>query len=494
VKSLVDIFDHQRRLRPGAPAIAATEGAAYSYSQVGLMSDEIARRIRSAGGRPGEAVGLSMRRSPMAVVSVLGILRAGCCYVPIDPKYPQERRSYVAEDVGLRLLVRDDELRGDKLAAITALSPKTQQKSLPADAAYIIYTSGSTGQPKGVVVGHSQVMALFRAATLVYSFAPSDVWTLFHSLSFDFSVWEIWGAFSTGGCLVVLDEDTVLDPELFLDAMRRHRVTIVNQVPSAFEGLLGAVIDNGQSLPDLRYIIFGGDRIAPHSIRQWWQHVDAPHCDIHNMYGITETTVHVTDVALTDEVLASASAGSTPIGRPLSHLKLRLGANDADEGEIEVAGLGLSYGYLGRHKLTKERFALDQQTRQIWYRSGDYAYNVDGNLYYGGRQDDQVKVRGYRVGLNEVEHYLASHEAVKAAACTCEEDVGGGQLTGWLEFESSVHFESEMSFRASLRELLPAHMVPRKLVRVSKMPLTSNGKVDRSALPGVARPWPQGRS
>ncbi len=361
----------------------------------------------------------------------------------------------------------------------------------------MIYTSGSTGRPKGVVVTHANVVRLFRATEHRFGFGEEDVWTLFHSYAFDFSVWEIWGALLYGGRLVVVPFATSRDPEAFRALLARERVTVLSQTPSAFRQLVRA--DEAAGAADrlaLRWVVFGGEALEPRTLLPWLaRHGDgAPR--LVNMYGITETTVHVTFRPVT---LADAEAGrGSAIGEPLPDLRVYVLDRRAEPvppgvpGEMYVGGAGVARGYLGRPELTAERFVPDPFSGEPGarlYRSGDRARRrADGELEYLGRADSQVKVRGFRIEPGEIESALLAHTGVREALVLAREDVPGEKrLVAYLVADGPVPLAD---LRAHLAERLPEHMVPAAFVLLDAFPLTPHGKVDRRALPAPdgARP------
>ncbi|WP_084693310.1 non-ribosomal peptide synthetase [Actinomadura atramentaria] len=358
------------------------------------------------------------------------------------------------------------------------------------NAAYVIYTSGSTGRPKGVVVTHRNVVRLFGVARGLLGFGAGDVWTLFHSCAFDFSVWELWGPLLFGGRLVVVPYAVSRSPEDFLGLLADERVTVLSQTPSAFYGLVRA--DDGRRLA-LRTVVLGGEALDVARLAEWYgRRPDVP--VLVNMYGITETTVHVTAQALDRE---THRAGS-PIGAALPDLAVRVldsalrPVPPGEVGELYVAGGGVARGYLGRPGLTAERFVADPfgPPGARMYRSGDLVRWTPDGLEFAGRADDQVKVRGYRIEPGEVEAALTARPSVADVAVVATTDAAGHRrLVGYVV--PGAGFDAA-DVLAELRGTLPAPLVPSALVPVDRFPLTPNGKLDRAALP-VPRPEPVAR-
>ncbi|NBF00640.1 amino acid adenylation domain-containing protein, partial [Nonomuraea sp. K271] len=356
--------------------------------------------------------------------------------------------------------------------------------------AYVIYTSGSTGAPKGVEVTHRNVLSLFAAARELFDFDRTDVWTMFHSAAFDFSVWEMWGALLHGGRLVIVDREVARDPRRFLDLLERERVTVLGQTPSAFYPLAEAT--RGELA--LRYVVFGGEALDPARLASWQRR--HPAARLVNMYGITETCVHVTFRELTPHDTGGEPA--SVIGGPLPGLGVHLldrylqPVPPGVTGEVYVSGDQLARGYLGRPSLTAARFVADPFTPGgRLYRSGDLARRTpDGDLVYLGRADQQVKVRGYRVEPGEIEAALLGLDGVaNAAAAVREDQQGRRRLVAYVVARPGARIEVETA-RSHLSRLLPPYAVPAVFVPLEALPLTVNGKLDRDALTAVPLPTP----
>jgi amino acid adenylation domain-containing protein len=502
------LFAAQAARRPDAVAVTGEEGESLSYGELDRRANRLARHLRSLGAGPEVRVGICLPRSPELVVAILAVLKAGGAYVPLDPDDPRERLSFLLEDARALLVVTRSGLSGlfapgvrqvrldTGAQAIARRSPRALTGgALPDHPAYVIYTSGSTGQPKGVVVTHRNVARLFTAAMPWLGRAESgeeDVWTLFHSVAFDFSVWEIWGALLHGGRLVVVPYWVSRSPDDFLALLRRERVTVLNQTPSAFRPLIraAAAADGADREPiALRWVLFGGEALDPRHLSPWLARFGDRAPRLANLYGITETTVHVTFRRLARE--DSLAAGS-PVGRPLADLSIRLLDRCLHPvplgvpGEICVGGAGLARGYLGRPELTAERFVPDPHGEAAGarlYRSGDLARRLpDGGLEVLGRIDHQVKVRGFRIEPGEIEAVLEAHPQVRESAVVVREDgEGESRLIAYVVAEEGEIRSAGL--RAFLQERLPGHMVPAAFVTLPALPLTRNGKLDRAALP-----------
>jgi amino acid adenylation domain-containing protein len=499
-RSLVALFEEQVDRRPDAPAVSL--GAELlTYRELDERANRLARHLLANGVRPGDRVALGLERSLEMVVALLGVLKAGAAYVPLDPAYPAERLAFALEDSGAALVVTAGDLAGQLPVRALLLDREadaiarqsTARPGLAIDPempAYVIYTSGSTGRPKGVVVPHGNVSRLFSATEGWFGFGPEDVWTLFHSYAFDFSVWEIWGALLYGGRLVIVPFWASRTPESFLQLLHEERVTVLNQTPSAFRQLLWAEEQQpagGEGL-SLRQVIFGGEALEPAMLGPWFSRHAEDRPRLVNMYGITETTVHVTFRPLGAK---DAAAPGSLIGQPIPDLTVHvldrwLALQPVGvPGEICVGGEGLAQGYLGRPELTAERFVPDPwgAAGARLYRSGDLARRrPDGDLEYLGRIDQQVKIRGFRIEPGEVEAALAQHPAVRTVAVLPREIQGNQGGTVLVAYAVLAETVPATELQAFLRERLPEPMLPAAWVFLEALPLTPNGKVDRRAL------------
>ncbi|MCS0602714.1 amino acid adenylation domain-containing protein [Streptomyces sp. LP11] len=506
--TLTELFERQAGARPGQVAVTH-EGAHLTYGQLNEEANRLARLLVARGAGPGRVVALALPRGPRLLPALLAVLKTGAAYLPLDPGHPAERLRLVMADADPVLLVTESGLAGDLGGATPAvlLDDPAVTADLagrpagdlgdadrggptgPADIAYVIHTSGSTGRPKGVPVPHAHVVRLFTAAAEHFDFGADDVWTLFHSYAFDFSVWEIWGALLHGGRLVVVPYAVSRSPRDVLRLLREEGVTVLNQTPSAFEQLVDADEETGAGA--LRYVVFGGEALRPERLRPWTGRHGLDRPALVNMYGITETTVHVTHHRLTPADLADPRRGGV-IGTPLADLRVYLldaGGRPVPPGavgEMYVAGAGVAAGYLNRPELTAERFLDDPYGPPggRMYRSGDLARRrADGTLDYLGRADQQVQLRGFRVEPGEIEAVLARHPAVtRAAVVVRQADNGARQLVAYT-VTAGEQAPTAAELRAHAAAHLPEHMVPAACVPVDALPLTANGKLDTDALP-----------
>jgi len=529
--SLHALFERQAARAPDAVAVSCGD-ATLTYRELDEQANRLARYLCGHGVGPGAYVGLLLDRSLWTAVGILGILKTGAAYVPLDPAYPRERLDFMLRDAGIRVLLTRRELvpaasatPGLRVVALDeewppieprgAVSPEgaasgdarsvngrfgdagaaTHSQTVSGDdAAYVIYTSGSTGTPKGVVVTHHNVVRLFTSTRDLFGFDERDVWTLFHSYAFDFSVWELWGALLHGGRLVVVPFEVSRSPDAFYALLERERVTVLNQTPSAFGGLARvATARDARRALALRLVIFGGEALDLRGLRPWFDRYGDTRPRLVNMYGITETTVHVTYRPL--RASDPDSAPGSMIGRPLPDLRLYVldgrgqPAPVGVPGELYVGGAGVARGYLGQPALTAARFVHDPFSHEPGarlYRSGDRArYRSDGDLEYLGRIDGQVKVRGYRIEVGEIEAVLARQEGVVACAVVVREDTPGDRrLVAYVVADPTrARPAASDEWRRGIRAHLPEYMVPASFGRLDRLPLTPNGKIDRRALP-----------
>ncbi len=502
---LHELFEARALRSPDSPALTF-EGSQLSYRELNERANRLAHLLRERGVGPDTLVALCLERSPEMVAAILGTLKAGGAYVPLEPSQPQERLDYMIGDCSPALVLTQSSLRErvagagapllllDEQAEALAAYPTHDVGAAEAglrdnNLAYVIYTSGSTGRPKGVMVEHRHVRRLLDSTDADFGFDSSDVWTMFHSYAFDFSVWELWGALAYGGRLVVVPSLVARSPEEFYRLLVNERVTVLNQTPTAFTQLTAADAVAGGEL-SLRAVVFGGEALNFAELRGWVERRGDERPVLVNMYGITETTVHVTYRRVRRGDI-EAGAGSV-IGRPLSDLSVYLldshgqPVPEGTVGEMYVGGGGVARGYLNREGLTAERFVCDPFVPGgRLYRTGDLArQTAQGELEYVGRADEQVKIRGYRIELGEVEAALAGVEGVEAAVMLAREDEPGQKrLVAYVTLSGEGGAEAVGGLRAALQTRLPEYMVPAAFVIMEALPLTPNGKVDRRALP-----------
>ncbi|MFJ8014492.1 amino acid adenylation domain-containing protein [Streptomyces sp. NPDC096339] len=511
-RTLVDAFEAQARRSPAAVAVTCG-AAALSYGELNARANRLARLLVRHGCGPEHLVAVCLAPSVDLVVALLAVLKSGAAYLPVDPEHPRDRIDALLADAKPSLLLGTAqgaprpcdpdlatvEVDGADTTAILAalpqgdLRPGERGRPLTRDsAAYVIHTSGSTGRPKGVVVPHGNVLDLFSATRELFDFRADDVWTMAHSFSFDFSVWELWGALLHGGRLVLVPPTTRRAPDRFLRLLVEEAVTVLSQTPSAFHQLLQAYRDDPRlgRRSALRYVVFGGEALDFRRLEEWYDlHPDDDPVLV-NMYGITETTVHASHLALRRSALPGRS-GSL-IGQSLPGLALYV----LDErlrpvppgvtGEIYVAGDQTARGYLNRPALTAERFVADPfgPPGSRMYRSGDLARRTaEGLLQYEGRADDQVKIRGFRIEPGEIEAELRACPNVASCRVVVRKDTVGDSVLAAYVVLADPSDPDTAGLRRRLARRLPSHMVPATVTAIDRIPLTSNGKLDRHALP-----------
>ncbi|MDF5714836.1 MAG: amino acid adenylation domain-containing protein [Rhizonema sp. NSF051] len=506
------LFEAQVEQTPNAIAVVF-EDQQLTYQELNFRANQLAHYLRSLGVGPEVLVGIFVERSLDMVIGLLGILKAGGAYVPLDAAYPQERLAFILQDAQMPVLLTQQRLMENLPESQTrtvcldtdwgSIAKECQQnlisKCTTDNLAYIIYTSGSTGQPKGVLVDHANVVRLFVATESWYHFNQQDVLSLFHSYAFDFSVWELWGALLYGGKLVVVSYWLSRSPEDFYKLLSTQQVTVLNQTPSAFRQLIQAEESLGDANNlSLRLVIFGGEALELQSLRPWFERHGDQFPQLVNMYGITETTVHVTYRKLTMADL-EATCGSV-IGRPIRDLQIYLLDQYGQpvpigvDGEMYVGGAGVARGYLNRSQLTAERFIpnyFSDQPNVRLYKSGDKArYLPNGDIEYLGRIDYQVKIRGFRIELGDIEAVLVGHPAVQETVVLDQDDKHGDKrlVAFVVAFYANNPLKAKWTrdlvpqLRRFLQQKLPEYMVPSTFVTLEALPLTPNGKVDRRTL------------
>ncbi len=507
-------FERQAQSTPNAIALEAGEVGAVrmTYAELDREADRLAHHLRGLGVGPEVPVALCLPRSAGLIAGLLAILKAGGAYVPLDPAYPRERLDYLLTDTGAPVLVTEQRLLAgfgtEALAGVRAVcldSDRTAEcdrsdrfETSPQSLAYVIYTSGSTGKPKGVMVRHGALAGFTAAARAAFEIGPADRVLQFASISFDTSVEEIWPCLTAGGTLVLRGDEMLRSSAAFLAACRERRITVLD-LPTAYWHGLAADLTAGDRWPaSVRCVIAGGERALPERVAAWKRQVGTA-ARLWNTYGPTEATVTATLCDLST-LSDSLDGREVPIGQPIAGtrayvLDTRLEPAPAGvPGELFLGGSGVARGYLGRPALTAERFLPDPFAKAPGarlYRTGDLVrWLPSGQLEFLGRTDRQVKVRGFRVELGEIEAALAEHPAVREAAVLAREDQPGDRrLVAYV----STHPEREAeagALRAFLKTRLPDHMIPAAFVTLDALPLTASGKIDRRALPApdAARP------
>ena len=497
-KTLVDLFREQVQKTPQNIALSFA-GITMDYETLDQRSNQLAHYLQERGVKEDTLVLLCMDRSLEMMISILAILKAGGAYVPVDPEYPIERIEYIVKDCATQFIITQEIhehlfdantvyeclVLDRHKSLISKITTKAVKNNLTSNnLAYVIYTSGTTGKPKGVLLEHGNVVRLFKNDKALFDFNENDVWTMFHSFCFDFSVWEMFGALLFGGKLIIVPKEIAKDTSDFAKLLHSEKVTVLNQTPTAFYVLQQQVLLSQFELP-IRYVIFGGEALNPSKLKEWKSQF--PDCALINMYGITETTVHVTYKAITEEDIEAIKSN---IGKPIPTLSCYI----LDEqhrllpkgvaGELYVEGAGLARGYLNRPQLTEERFIqnpFNDKGKRL-YKTGDLArWLSNGDLEYLGRVDNQVKIRGYRIELGEIEAALFQSPAIsRCVVIAHENDIGVKKLVAYVVVENTF---DKANLQQYLANRLPAYMVPQIYVRLDELPLTANGKIDKKSLP-----------
>ncbi|OYO30320.1 hypothetical protein CD932_03610, partial [Janthinobacterium sp. PC23-8] len=498
------LFEAQVARLPQQVALTFEE-AALSYDELNRRANRLAHYLRSQGVGAESLVALCLERGVDMIVAMLAVMKAGGAYVPVDPQYPAGRIAYMLEDscsgwvvsggaaqaaldgllpASMRLIALDAE--AGAIAACDERNPRNL--NAPHHLIYVIYTSGSTGQPKGTLLEHRNVVRLLLNGRMPFSFGARDVWSMLHSYAFDFSVWEMYGALLHGGRVALVSASARRDPAQLLAQLLCQQVSVLNQTPTAFYNLVEEMSHHpGLSLPHLRYVVFGGEALNALKLKAF--HAAHPHVELINMYGITETCVHVTFKRLGESDFASSASN---IGRPIPTTMTYI--MDAGQrllpagvvGEICVAGLGVGRGYLNRDELSGQRFvAHPYLPGQRLYRSGDLGKLLEnGEMVYLGRMDKQVQLRGFRVELGEIEAALLALPALRDVAVRAREDTPGDtRLVAYLVPHAGATPGDAPELRMALLRSLPDYMVPAHFIVQDRLPLTANGKVDTRALP-----------
>ncbi|MCU1267658.1 MAG: amino acid adenylation domain protein [Acidobacteria bacterium] len=517
-------FETQAALTPEAIALVCGERR-LTYRELNSRANQVAHHLQSHGVGPETPVGIYLGRSEELIIALLGVLKSGGAYVPLDPTYPRDRLVFMLEDARVPLLLTESKLlRGlpdlqaeiiplDEAGRFAGESTSNPVSAVtPENLAYIIYTSGSTGRPKGVEVTHRTVVHLFSATRNQLGIRAGDIWTVVHSSAFDFSVWEIWGCLLQGGRLVLAPFEVVQSPADLFELLCDEGVTVLSQTPSALREVLGARERARQNRDwSVRLIICGGDALDQDLAIELGR-LEVP---VWNFYGPTESSVWTTCALITPTSVgdfvhdhqapleteigdqAQTEVGATSIGRPLPDLQVYLldplmqPVPPGVAGELFIGGAGLARGYLRRPELTAEKFTpnpFGEKPGSRLYRTGDLArYRSKGRIEFIGRIDNQVKLRGFRVELGEIENALTDHPGVAQAVVVIREATGRDRRLVAYVVARDGTVPNAGELRNHLRSSLPDYMVPADFVLLDELPLTPNNKVDRRALPAPER-------
>ncbi|NML38920.1 amino acid adenylation domain-containing protein [Chitinophaga sp. G-6-1-13] len=503
-KTFITLFDEQAKSSPDA--IAVTFGAeSLTYKTLSVRANQLAHHLRKLGVKANTLVPVCIERSPDMIIGILGIMKAGAAYVPVDLEYPAERIRYILEDCEASIVVSSSygkqkiELAG--FTNIIALDidrelidqqPETLPETIPGPhhLAYVIYTSGSTGKPKGVMVEHQGMLNHLFAKVNDLKIDEGTILAYTAAYTFDISVWQMFAALLCGGRTIIYSEETIFQPAELVNAIDNDRVTILELVPSYLNALLQE--NTSAALKHLRFLVVTGEAVSRHLLMKWFGHKDYGTIPVVNAYGPTEASDDITHYLMNNV----PDYTNIPVGKPIQNMRIYVLNNEQQlcpvgvPGEIFVSGVGVARGYLNLEQLTTEKFIKDPFSKESaarMYRTGDVGrWLPDGNLEYLGRTDDQVKIRGLRIELGEIENALLECDLVKEAIVTVRtgspDDNGNDSatLTGYIVPNGGFDRAGVLTY---LKEKLPEYMIPYVLVALDKLPLTANGKIDKQALP-----------
>lgn len=482
-KTMTALFEEQALLHPERTAVIAGEKV-ISYQSLNEIANRLGNYLRiNYNIRPDECIAVKLERSEWMVITLMGILKSGGAYVPIDPGYPEERVNYILTDSGVRILIDEAFLEVFLNVSADYGSNNLEAVNSPADLMYVIYTSGSTGKPKGCMLEHGGVVNRIEWMWHQFGFDVADIILQKTTYTFDVSVWEIFMPLCMGARLVIADKDNMATADNLLSLIDKQKITCIHFVPSMMKNFMSELAGNDvwtDRLQSLRMVITSGEALSPDTMNKWYKNTDVP---VYNLYGPTEASIDVTwyAVAKRDVII--------PIGRPVWNTQMHIIDKTGSLlpigaiGEIAIAGVGLSRGYLNKPELTTEKFIANPfHPGSRLYLTGDIGrWLPDGNIEYLGRKDEQVKIRGIRIELEEIEHALREHEKVEDAVVIARPDATGDVLllayvTGREKLDVGV-------LRAFLLTKLPNYMVPAAFMQLVRLPLTDSGKVDRKNLP-----------
>nr|BFF38240.1 hypothetical protein BACY1_00450 [Tenacibaculum mesophilum] len=486
-ESILSIFQKQVKTYPDKIALKYNE-IEISYKELDQKSNQVANLLIANGTKNEDLVCFLTDRSHLTVIGILGILKTGAAYVPIDIIYPEDRQKYIVENCKASTILTVDKNFTSETCKVIAINNSlefsaehTSPKIDPNSLCYVIYTSGTTGYPKGVMVTHRNVVRLLFNEASYFSFTQDDVWVMFHSPCFDMSVWEIFGSLLYGAKLIVIPKELSIDSQSFIKLLKKEKVTILNQTPSALNNLIYHDLLAPENL-DVRLVTLGGEAFYPHKIKEWRKIRKG--ITIVNMYGITETTVHNSYKKITQEDIDSTLSN---VGKPLPTLSMLILDQNKKLvpsgmiGELYVGGEGITKGYLGKEELTKERFIKNPyNSSETIYKSGDLVRRLDdGNLAYIGRIDHQVQLRGFRIELREIETNLTAMNQIKDAVVLLNDNRASPHLVAFYIADKEI--ETSL-IKSHLEDFLMDYMIPSNFIHVNEIPINNNGKTDRKKL------------
>ncbi len=495
-KTIIHIFQDQVLKNPQNIALCINNQQ-ISYAQLNHRSNNVVRLLNKHGIENKSLIGILTKRSLNTIISIIGVLKTGSAYLPLDHEQPINRIKFIIKDSNIDFTLITDQTKYFSTKICNCLNideiDHNQYHLEPTikinsqDNAYIIYTSGTTGRPKGVLITHLNLIRLFVNSKNPFDFTKNDVWTLSHSYCFDFSVWEIFGALLFGSKLVIVPKHYILDIKKFYELLVREGVSVLNQTPSAFYILLYYIEAQLKKLLSLRYIIFGGEALSPSNLKKWY--LKYPNTKLINMYGITETTVHVTykEISL-DEIEKNVSNVGIPLPTTQvlildKYMKLSpIGCI----GEIYVGGLGVGKGYINQNEMNLNSFVYNPYFKNLLlYKSGDLGRRLpNGEIEYIGRNDSQIELRGYRIEIGEIEKQISSIEKISQVKVVLvnQDDALKAYIAAYY---TAVEEIDNITIINHLSSVLPGYMIPSFFHQMESIPLNSNGKFDIKKLPVI---------
>ncbi|MDO5555629.1 MAG: amino acid adenylation domain-containing protein [Clostridia bacterium] len=490
-ETLVELFEKQVKKNPNNVALKF-KNKKLTYKELDEKVNVLANYFTSIGIKE-EPITLLLNRSLEMVISMLAVLKVGAYYIPIDPNWPMDRVKYIVEDSNSKYVITHEQyitqelniqyVDVDKILEEKNKSVNIKDKSKIEGYSYIIYTSGSTGKPKGTLMTHKNVVGLLNSTHRLFKQTEKDRWTLFHTYTFDFSSWEIYGSLLYGGTLIIVPKETTTNPKEFLNLLIKEKITILNQTPAYFYKVIEqekiSNIDEKQIR--IRLVILGGEAVHAEPLKYWKNKY--PNIIVYNGYGPTETTIFAIMCEITQKDIEE---NNIYIGYPLNNYNIQILDKNLNImpvgciGEICISGIGVCEGYLKNKELTKEKFINHPYLNTTIYKSGDVGYfSTDGRIKYVGRNDNQVKIRGFRIEIEEIEkEILNCGDITKVVVMPMENDNYTKSLIGFIETEKENYTEVVIE---KIKKHLTSYMIPR-LYQVKEFPLNDNGKIDRKLL------------
>ncbi len=494
-KTIHQIFEEQAEKTPDNIALVFNDET-MTYKQLNEKANRLAHTLRANGVGPDDVVGIIIERSFEMIISILGILKSGGAYMPIDPGCPMERKAYMLENSGAKALVTKRSCLSDisyngliiDLEDETSFAPddsNPENVNKPSDLLYIIYTSGSTGRPKGVMIEHRNVVGLYFNDRFGFDFNMYDVFTVFHSYCFDMASWELFGALLFGAKLIIIKPEVTTDLYVFLELIKKEKVTVITQTPRCMYSLIDMEMQSEQKDLSLRHICLGGEALSPSHLKPLKDKY--PNIAFHNLYGPTETTMFVTHKRLEKPEEFTTELSNIGFVNPLTKVYITDGNMNlvpiGIAGELCISGNCVSRGYINNPELTSEKYVENPfAPGEIIYKTGDLARIMPkGELIYLGRTDSQVKIRGYRIELGEIENAIIKQAGADEVIVTVREsETGDKNLCAYYKSKSIM---SAAEIKDKISAKLPNYMIPSFFVRMESFPLNKNGKIDIKALP-----------